>query len=122
MTAQIDPNTWQITAPQNGRRRETCLISSQNKPIEINLGLGEPMGCPWGASIFEEDSTQSRVNLDLTLLDEEATATLGDLDEWLIQYACKNKETLFKDAKTDRQIRETYRRLVREKDSFAERK
>ena len=51
--------------------------------------------------------TQSRVNLDLTLLDEETTDILKDLDEWLIQYGCKNKETLFKGAKTDQQIRET---------------
>ena len=79
MTAHIDPNTWTISAPQaRVKGGKTCLVSSQNKPIELNLGLGEPLGCPWGASSFEEDSTQSRVNLDLTLLDEETTDILKD--------------------------------------------
>ena len=36
----------------------------------------------------------------------------------VIQYGCKNKETLFKGAKTDQQIRDTYRPLVREKDLY----
>ena len=46
--------------------------SNQNKPIEINLGIGDPLGCPWGASSIDEDSTQTRINLDLTLDEENA--------------------------------------------------
>ena len=117
MATQIDPNTWHISAAQNGTKGgKTCLISYQNKPIEINLGLGEPLGCPWGASSFDEDSTQTRVNLDMTLDDENADL-FREIDEWLIAYAIQNKETLFKN-KTDQQITESYRRLAREKEGY----
>ncbi len=69
MTMQIDPNEWTISPPQPGSKGgKTCLVSSSNnKPIEINMGLGNPFGCPWGASSFDDDATQSRVNLDMTL-------------------------------------------------------
>jgi hypothetical protein len=117
MTPTIDPNTWQISQPQPGTKGgKTCLISQNNKPVEINLGLGEALGCPWGASSFDDDATQSRVNLDLTLADDNANL-FRDIDEWFIAYAIQNKETLFKN-KTDAQISESYRRLVREKETF----
>jgi hypothetical protein len=114
---QIDPNDWQISAPQPGTKGgKTCLISQNTKPIEINLGLGEPLGCPWGASSFEDDATQTRVNLDMTLDDENANMFRG-VDSCLIAYAIQNKETLFKN-KTDAQISESYRNLVREKEGY----
>ena len=119
MTAQIDPNHWVISNPQPGTKGgKTCLVSCKksNKPIEINLGLGEPLGSPWGASSFEDDATQTRVNLDMTL-DEEHADLFRQIDEWLIAYAIQNKEALFKN-KTDQQIRESYRRLVREKENY----
>jgi hypothetical protein len=118
-TQHVDPNTWQISPPQPGSKGgKTCLISNQNTktPIEINLGLGEPLGCPWGASSFDDDATQSRVNLDMTLDDENADL-FREIDEWLIAYAIQNKETLFKN-KTDQQITESYRRLAREKEGY----
>ena len=91
MASQLDPNDWSISAPQPGTKGgETCLISNHNKPIEINLGLGNPLGCPWGASSFDEDSTQTRINLDLTL-DEENADMFQQIDEWLIAYAIKSK-------------------------------
>jgi hypothetical protein len=114
----IDPNDWQISAPQAGTKGgKTCLISCQNKPIEINLGLGEPLGCPWGASSFEDDATQSRVNLDMTLDDENAEI-FKEIDEWLIAYGILNKDNLFKGPKTDSAIRDSYRKLVREKEGY----
>jgi hypothetical protein len=119
MTAQTDPNTWQISAPQPGTKGgKTCLVSHKidNKPVHINLGLGDPLGCPWGASSFDDDSTQSRVNLDLTL-DDETADLFREIDEWLIAYAIQNKETLFKN-KTDQQISESYRRLARDKEGY----
>jgi hypothetical protein len=117
MTPTIDPNAWQISLPQPGTKGgKTCLISQNNKPVEINLGLGEPLGCPWGASSFEDDATQPRVNLDMTL-DEENANMFREVDSWLIAYAIRNKETLFK-SKTDAQISESYRRLAREKEGF----
>ena len=61
-----------LAAQPGTKGGKTCLISNQNKPIEINLGLGNPLGCPWGASSFDDDSTQTRINLDLTLDDENA--------------------------------------------------
>ena len=61
------------------------------------MGLGNPLGCPWGASSFD-DATQSRVNLDMTL-DDENTYLFRQIDEWLIAYAIKNKETLFSSVK-----------------------
>jgi len=45
MAIQLDPNDWCISAQQPGTKGgKTCLISNQNKPIEINLGLGNPLG------------------------------------------------------------------------------
>ena len=69
---QIDPNEWTISQPQPGTKGgKSCFVSSSsNKPIEINMGLGNPFGCPWGASSFDDDATQTRVNLDMTLDDE----------------------------------------------------
>ena len=71
---QIDPNEWTISQPQPGTKGgKTCLVSSSsNKPIEINMRLGNPFGCPWGASSFDDDATQTRVNLDMTLDDDGA--------------------------------------------------
>ena len=70
---QLDPSEWSISAPQPGNKGgKTCLVSNQNKPNEINLGLGNPLGCPWGASSFDDDSTQTLISLDLTLDDENA--------------------------------------------------
>jgi hypothetical protein len=118
MATQIDPNEWQISAPQPGTKGgKTCLVSQNNKPIEIHLGRGDPLGCPWGASSFEDDVTQTRVNLDLTLDDENAEI-FKEVDEWLIAYGILNKDSLFKGPKTDQQIRDSYRKLVREKESY----
>ena len=114
----VDPNEWQISPPQPGTKGgKTCLISCQTKPIEINLGLGDPLGCPWGASNFEDDATQTRVNLDLTMDDGNAEI-FKQIDEWLIAYGLENRDALFKGPKTDQQIRDSYRRLVREKEGF----
>ena len=113
----MNPNDWQISPPQPGTKGgKTCLISYQNKPIEINLGTGEPLGCPWGCSSFDDDATQTRVNLDLTLNDDHIPF-LKQIDEFLIQYGIQNKELLFKN-KTDQQIKDSYRRLVREKEGY----
>jgi hypothetical protein len=113
----INPNEWTISNPQLGQKGgKTCLVSNQAKPIEINMGLGEPLGCPWGGSNFEDDATQTRVNLDMTLDDENAEIFKA-VDEWLIMYGIQNRETLFKN-KTDQQIRDSYRKLVREKENF----
>ena len=118
MATQLDPNEWSISAPQPGTKgRKTCLISNQNKPIEINLGLGNPLGCPWGASSFDDDSIQNRINLDLTLEGENADLFL-QIDEWLIAYAIGHKETLFNKTKTDLQISESYRRLARVREGY----
>ena len=116
MTMQIDPNQWTISQPQPGSKGgKTCLVSSSNnKPIEINMGLGNPFGCPWGASSFDDDATQTRVNLDMTLDDDGADLS-QQIDEWLIAYAIKHKDVLFK-SKTDAQITDSYRRLAREKE------
>jgi hypothetical protein len=113
----INPNAWHISAPQQGTKGgKTCLISENTKPIEINLGLGDPLGCPWGGSNFEDDSTQTRVNLDMTLDDEHADL-FRQIDDWLVAYGVQNKELLFKN-KTDQQISDSYRRLVREKEGY----
>ena len=113
---KLDPNDWTISPPQPGiKGGKTCLISHKNKPIEINLGLGAPLSTPFGASNFEEDEKVTRVNLDLTVPSETADL-FKDLDEWLIQYGIQNKEILFK-SKTDQQIRDNYRTLIRQKDS-----
>jgi hypothetical protein len=118
---QIDPNEWTISPPQPGSKGgKTCLVSSSNnKPIEINMGLGNPFGCPWGASSFDDDATQTRVNLDMTL-DDESADLFRQIDEWLIAYAIKNKDVLFSGGKnkTDAQITDSYRRLAREKEGF----
>ena len=116
MASQLDPNDWCISAQHPGTKGgKTCLISNQNKPIKINLGLGNPLGCPWGASSFDDDSTQTRINLDLTL-DEGNSDMFRQIDEWLIAYAIKNKDALFNKTKTDLQITESYRRLARVKE------
>jgi hypothetical protein len=118
MAPQVNPNEWQISSPQPGTKGgKTCLVSKNNKPIEINLGLREPLGAPWGASSFEDDSTQTRINFDLTLDDENAEV-FKEVDEWLVAYGISNKDSLFKGAKTDTQIKESYRRLVREKEGY----
>ena len=95
MTMQIDPNDWTISQPQPGSKGgKSCFVSSlNNKPIEINMGLGNPFGCPWGASSFDDDATQTRVNLDMTL-DDESAELFRQIDEWLIAYAIKHKDTL----------------------------
>ena len=97
---QIDPNEWTISAPQPGSKGgKTCLVSSSsNKPIEINMGLGNPFGCPWGASSFDDDATQTRVNLDMTL-DDESADLFRQIDEWLIAYAIKHKDVFSQVAK-----------------------
>ena len=118
MAIQLDPNDWCISAQQPGTEGgKTCLISHPNKPIEINLGLGNPLGCPWGASSFDDDSTQTRINLDLAL-EEENADMFRQIDEWFIAYAIKKKETLFNKTKTDLQITESYRRLARVKEGY----
>ena len=98
MTMQIDPNTWTISQPQPGTKGgKACFVSDSNKKaVEINMGLGNPFGCPWGASSFDDDATQTRVNLDMTLDDEGAANLFRQIDEWLLAYAIKNKDTLFK--------------------------
>ena len=102
ISVQLDPNEWSISAPL---------------PVEINLGLGNPLGCPWDASSFDDDSTQTRINLDMTL-DDESADLFRQIDKWLIAYAIKNKETLFNKTKTDLQIAESYRRLARVKEGY----
>ena len=83
------------------------------------MGLGNAFGCPWGASSFDDDATQTRVNLDMTL-DDESAELFRQIDEWLIAYAIKHKDILFSGGKgkTDAQITDSYRRLAREKEGY----
>ena len=48
-------------------------------------------------------------------LDDEGADLFRQIDEWLIAYAIKHKDVLFK-SKTDAQITDSYRRLAREKE------
>ena len=50
-------------------------------------------------------------------LDDESAELFRQIDEWLIAYAIKHKDVLFK-SKTDAQITDSYRRLAREKEGF----
>ena len=54
--------------------------------------------------------------MDITL-DDESANLFRQIDEWLIAYAIKHKEELFKN-KSDAQITDSYRRHAREKDGF----
>ena len=75
------------------------------------------MRCPWGASSFDDDATQTHISLDMTLDDENADL-FRQIDEWLIAYAIKHKDALFSSGKnkTDAKNTDSYRRLAREKE------
>ena len=116
MLSDVDPNEWSISDPQPGiKGGKTCLISQNNRPITINLGLGAPLSTPFGAHSFD-DSTQTRVNLDLTIPPEIAK-TFEGLDAWLVNWGLANRDKLFR-KKTDAQIQEQYRKLVRKNDEY----
>ena len=114
---EINPTDWQNSTPQTGTKcGKTCLVYDKNRrPIETTLP--GPLRAPFGASNFD-DPDAIRQNLDLTLDDDDLVKQFQKIDEFLINHAIENRETLFKGNQTPEKIRESYRSLLRTREGY----
>jgi hypothetical protein len=74
------------------------------KPIVVTATV--PLACPFGASLYQDDGSRNRLNIDFGQL-EGLEAIFRGLDEQLIQAAIAAKESLWPGKNlTDQQVRE----------------
>jgi hypothetical protein len=117
MSAQIE-NLAIGELRTNSKGGKFANITQQNgKPVIVIAT--EPLLCPFGASLFQDDGTSTRLNIDFGQL-EGLEAIFRNIDEQIILAAIAAKDSLWSGkGLTDQQIRENYSSGLKEREGFS---
>jgi hypothetical protein len=88
---------------KGGRSANVSL--GTGKPVIITALL--PLQCPFGAGLYQDDGSSTRLNIDFGQL-EGLEATFRGLDEQLIQAAAAARDSLWPKGLTPEQVRENF--------------
>ena len=76
----LDTNaTFTLGAVQTSKRGQKFAPVCSNAPLYQLTTMEKPLYCPFGASVFKGDGTETRLNLDIRL-DDESKALFESLD------------------------------------------
>ena len=76
----------------NAKGGKSANVTHQSgKPIVVTATL--PLSCPFGAGLYQDDGSSTRLNIDFGQL-EGLEATFRGLDEQLVQAAIAAKDSL----------------------------
>ena len=101
----------------NSKGGKFANITQQNgKPVIIIAT--DPLSCPFGASLFQDDGSSTRLNIDFGQL-EGLEAIFRHTDEQIILGAIAAKDSLWPGKNlTDQQIKENYSSSLKEREGF----
>ena len=85
------------------------LLSASGKAVALRL---PELRAPFGATSWDDPEAVRR-NLDLTDLPDSVLDWFQKLDEWVIGYVTKNSARIFKNAKSEAEIRHMYTSLIK---------
>ena len=110
------PENISIGEPRVGTKgnRTAPLAQKDGKPITVTSTV--PLSCPFGASIFQGDGTETRLNIDFGELGG-LLHIFRSLDEVIIQEGVKVKDQLWKNM-TEAQIRDGYHSAIKEREGY----
>jgi hypothetical protein len=92
---------------------------TQNCGKSVIVTATVPLQCPFGASLFQDDGTSTRLNIDFAEL-EGLEAIFRSIDEQLILAAIAAKDSLWIGKNyTDQQIREFYTSPLKEREGYS---
>jgi hypothetical protein len=102
----------------NAKGGKTASISQHGgKPVIITATV--PLQCPFGASLFQDDGTSTRLNIDFAQL-EGLEAIFRGIDEQLILAAIVAKDSLWVgEGLTEQQIRDNYSSPLKEREGYS---
>ena len=102
----------------NAKGGKSASATHQNgKPIVVTAAV--LLACPFGAGLYQEDGSSTRLNIDFGQL-EGLEAIFRGLDEQLIKAAIAAKESLWSGKNlTDQQVRENYTSPLKEREGYS---
>ena len=103
------------TNARGGKSAQVTL--SSGKPVVVVATV--PLSCPFGAGLFQDDGSSTRLNIDFGQL-EGLEAIYRGMDEQLIQAAIAAKESMWSGKNlTDQQVRENYTSALKEREGYS---
>jgi hypothetical protein len=97
--------------------RSAQVTHQSGKPVVVVTTV--PLSCPFGAVLYQDDGSSTRLNIDFGQL-EGLEAVYRGLDEQLIQAAINAKESLWPGKNlTDQQVRENYTSPLKEREGYS---
>ena len=102
----------------NAKGGKSAQVTHQSgKPVVVVTTV--PPSCPFGAGLYQEDGSSTRLNIDFGQL-EGLEAIYRGLDEQLIQAAIAARESLWLGkGLTEAQVRETYTSPLKERPEYS---
>jgi hypothetical protein len=91
---------------------------SQISGIPLIIIATEPLLCPFGASLFQDDGSSTRLNIDFAQL-EGLEPIFRNIDEQIILAAIAAKDSLWPKGLTDQQIRDNYSSPLKEREGYS---
>ena len=102
----------------NSRGGKTALVTHQSGKPVVCIATA-PLSCPFGAGIYQDDGSSTRLNIDFGQLEGLALIYKG-LDEQLIRAAIAVKESLWPGkGLTDQQVRENYTSPLKDREGYS---
>ena len=101
----------------NAKGGKSANVSLQSgNPVTITTTL--PLSCPFGAGLYQDDGSSTRLNIDFGQL-EGLEATFRGLEEQLIQAATAAKDSLWSKGLSDTQVRENFTSALKEREGYS---
>jgi hypothetical protein len=101
----------------NAKGGKSANVSHQSgKPVIVIATT--PLSCPFGAGLYQDDGSSTRLNIDFGQL-EGLEATFRGIDEQLIQAAIDAKDSLWPKGLSDAQVREHFTSALKEREGYS---
>jgi hypothetical protein len=102
----------------NARGGKSAQVTHQSgKPVVVVATV--PLSCPFGAGLYQEDGSSTRLNIDFGQL-KGLEAIASGLDEQLINAAITAKESLWPGKNlTPAQVRESYTSPLKQREGYS---
>jgi hypothetical protein len=102
----------------NSKGGKSASVTQQSgKLVFITATL--PLACPFGASVFQDDGTSTRLNIDYGQL-EAFEAMFRALDEQIIQATIAARDSIWAGkAMTEQQVRDNYTSPLKEREGYS---
>ena len=96
-----------------------CPLTIAGQPIHINLGsLEQPLRLPFEISCFDKDPQNTRLNINMELLDPDSRAWFDELDNQILELLTSRAGEFWKKSPTPDQIRMQFKPTITTSDTY----